>query len=99
MPTMARAYARQARTPSEMVRFRTVRACRVRPVHDRLANRPARPPGLTHVSAAEPRGWHAAMMELFLFRLARPDGTVAVERQEIADSLSQAVAAAFAIAR
>jgi hypothetical protein len=39
------------------------------------------------------------MMELFRFRLARPDGTVAVERQEIADSLSQAVAAAFAIAR
>ncbi len=38
-------------------------------------------------------------MEMFRFRLARPDGTVAVERQETADSLPQAVAAAFAIAR
>ena len=38
-------------------------------------------------------------MEPFRFRLARPDGTVIVERQETADSLSQAVAAAFAIGR
>ncbi len=38
-------------------------------------------------------------MESFHFRLARPDATVAVERQETADSLAQAVAAAFAIAQ
>ena len=42
---------------------------------------------------------HGAAMESFRFRLARPDGTVAAERRETADSLPQAVAAAFAIAR